>query len=107
MNENMKGITCCADCDSFHWNLQKCLRGAKEEGDPQQGFFRDCPLPDVKLCGIKPKWDGKFLRCGACDYVLKKVWKFCPKCGSMIAKNVKPDEVKPKTLIDYLWGDQE
>lgn len=49
MSEPMKGITCCGDCVYYNFKKHKCTRGATNEGDAQDHFYADCPLPNVIL----------------------------------------------------------
>lgn len=37
-------IYCCGDCVYYNWKKHKCSRGAKEEGEPTDHFYRDCPM---------------------------------------------------------------
>ena len=43
MREYVK-IYCCGDCGYYNWKKHKCSRGAKEDPDPRNHFYRDCPL---------------------------------------------------------------
>lgn len=45
--KQMKGITVCADCAYYSLRKHRCTRGCKDEGEAQDHFYRDCPLPDV------------------------------------------------------------
>lgn len=38
-------IGCCGECPYYSMKKHKCQRGAADEGDPREHFFRDCPLP--------------------------------------------------------------
>ena len=38
-------IGCCGECPYYSMKKHKCQRGAADEGDPRERFFRDCPLP--------------------------------------------------------------
>lgn len=37
-------IYCCGDCIFYNYKKHKCNRGARDEGAPQDKFYRDCPL---------------------------------------------------------------
>lgn len=43
----MKGITYCGACADYDLKKHRCKRGAKQESNPQDKFFDDCPLPTV------------------------------------------------------------
>lgn len=43
----MKGITYCGACADYDLKKHRCKRGAKQESNPQDQFFDDCPLPTV------------------------------------------------------------
>lgn len=43
MREYVK-IYCCGDCVYYDWKKHKCKRGAHEEGQGYQHFYRDCPV---------------------------------------------------------------
>lgn len=43
----MKGITYCGACADYDLQKHRCKRGAKQESNPQDKFFDDCPLPDA------------------------------------------------------------
>lgn len=43
----MKGITYCGACADYDIKKHRCKRGAKQESNPQDKFFDDCPLPTV------------------------------------------------------------
>lgn len=43
----MKGITYCGACSDYDIKKHRCKRGAKQESNPQDQFFDDCPLPTV------------------------------------------------------------
>lgn len=43
MREYVK-VYCCGDCIYYNWKKHKCNRGASEEGDAKDTFYRDCPL---------------------------------------------------------------
>lgn len=45
----MKGITYCGACADYDIKKHRCKRGAKQESNPQDKFFDDCPLPTVNL----------------------------------------------------------
>lgn len=45
----MKGITYCGACADYDLQKHRCKRGAKQESNPQDKFFDDCPLPDAVL----------------------------------------------------------
>lgn len=37
-------IYCCGDCIYYNRKKHRCNVGAKDEGEPQDQFYRDCPL---------------------------------------------------------------
>lgn len=43
----MKGITYCGACADYDIKKHRCKQGAKQESNPQDKFFDDCPLPNV------------------------------------------------------------
>lgn len=45
----MKGITYCGACADYDIKKHRCKRGgAKQESNPQDKFFDDCPLQNVE-----------------------------------------------------------
>ena len=38
-------IGCCGECPYYSMKKHKCQRGAVDEGEPRDHFYRDCPLP--------------------------------------------------------------
>ena len=46
MSRHYKRIYCCGDCVNYDWKKHRCLRGAKDKGEAQDHFYRDCPLKD-------------------------------------------------------------
>lgn len=38
-------IGCCGECPYYSMKKHKCQRGAVDEGEPREHFYRDCPLP--------------------------------------------------------------
>lgn len=38
-------IGCCGECPYYSMGKHKCQRGATDEGEPRDHFYRDCPLP--------------------------------------------------------------
>lgn len=90
----MKGISCCADCANY--KRRKCVI-AKDPGTPDDSFYLDCPLPDVRPIK-RGEWYGSgdgyadgylvldMWECTACGYVAdgdeKPDFNFCPHCGA-------------------------
>lgn len=37
-------IYCCGDCINYDWKKHRCRRGAHDEGNNTEHFYRDCPL---------------------------------------------------------------
>lgn len=91
MNEKkqMKGISICADCAYYSLRKHRCTRGCKDEGEPQERFYRDCPLPDA-VPARRGRWIPEADRynhwhCSECGYVIgvmKMDSLFCLKCGA-------------------------
>jgi len=48
-------IYCCADCAYYSLRKHKCMRGAKDEGEAQHHFYRDCP---IGICVEEDRKDG-------------------------------------------------
>ena len=44
MSKEYVKIYCCGDCAYYNWKKHKCSRGANQEGEAQDHFYRDCPL---------------------------------------------------------------
>lgn len=69
----MKGITYCGACADYDIKKHRCKRGAKQESNPQDKFFDDCPLPNVE----------QIVRCKDCKHYRTYMGR------DMCAKNVK------------------
>lgn len=69
----MKGITYCGACADYDIKKHRCKRGAKQESNPQDKFFDDCPLPNVE----------QIVRCKDCKHHRTYMGR------DMCAKNVK------------------
>lgn len=69
----MKGITYCGACADYDIKKHRCKRGAKQESNPQDKFFDDCPLPTVV----------QVVRCRDCKHFRVYIGR------DMCAKNVK------------------
>ena len=53
-----KLIKVCGECANYDWKKHCCKLGCKE-GEPQEPFFSDCPLPTVDTdinVGRKAEW---------------------------------------------------
>ena len=46
--KRMKGITYCGECVYYNHHKHKCELGAKEESNPKDPFYDDCPIPDIE-----------------------------------------------------------
>lgn len=46
MGEKMKVIERCGECGFYSYKTKRCKMGAKEESNPNDPFFDDCPLHD-------------------------------------------------------------
>ena len=38
-------IGCCGECPFYSMKKHKCQRGAADDGEARDRFYRDCPLP--------------------------------------------------------------
>lgn len=47
-----KLIKVCGECANYDWKKHRCKLGCNE-GEPQDPFYSDCPLPTVD---IAPEW---------------------------------------------------
>lgn len=47
-----KLIKVCGECANYDWKRHRCKLGCNE-GEPQEPFYSDCPLPTVDT---DPKW---------------------------------------------------
>ena len=75
----MKGITCCGDCGYYNWKKHKCSR-ATDEGEAQDHFYKDCPLPDV-VAERTGRWEGYVCsECGVSSEYGSE--PYCPTCGA-------------------------
>lgn len=70
----MKGITYCGACADYDLKKHRCKRGAKQESNPQDKFFDDCPLPNVE----------QIVRCGDCKHFREYI-----TVGTVCTKYVK------------------
>ena len=43
-----KLIKVCGECANYDWKKHRCKLGCNE-GEPQEPFYRDCPLPSVNV----------------------------------------------------------
>ena len=78
MKEFVK-IYLCADCAYYSLKKHKCTRGAKDEGDPQSHFYRDCPLgiheEDAATAAPREEYDRLVAKVKAMRDVQKEYFK--------------------------------
>ena len=90
-----KLIERCAEC-AYYRSGGRCLRGAKQETNPQAPFYDDCPLPDAGL--VSSGWWVKIkesetkgyivVECSECKIqrtipnVRMHGYYYCPNCGA-------------------------
>ena len=101
----MKGIKCCGDCGYYNWKKHKCNR-AVDEGNAQDHFYADCPLPDaeevkhgrwVQVHGYATPGGDPVWACSECGKgrhvygiehgsygadIADQQWVSCPNCGA-------------------------
>lgn len=90
-----KLIKVCGECANYDWKKHRCKLGCNE-GEPQEPFYTDCPLPTVDTDQICKQSEGEWVfnrgrtygepayycsLCGegASDYGMDN---FCPHCGA-------------------------
>ena len=46
--KRIKGISYCGECINYNHKKHRCELGAKQENNPKDPFYDDCPIPDVE-----------------------------------------------------------
>ena len=91
--KRMKGITYCGECVYYNYDKHGCSLGAKEETNPKDPFYDDCPIPDIE------QLDADEIRAKAIDEFVKKfIYKAvcegcsgCTNCYENEAQNICDD----------------
>lgn len=90
----MKGISICSECANYDMKKHKCRLGCKEEINPKDPFYDDCPLPDV-ACVVHGQWNitrGQIENavCSCCGTHFQSYYsdyQYCPRCGAKMQED--------------------
>lgn len=109
MREYVK-VYCCGDCIYYNLKKHKCSLGARDEGEAQDHFYRDCPLgihiEQKPTVDAVPAKHGKFIgteydgyadgypvyyewKCSECGCVFEDdepTYNYCPNCGAKMER---------------------